>query len=149
MFTQRGKTGDCKGVKNTKSRNPKETLTTSHAINVEEKVNMRGGMSALHRKTQRVYRNIQKNLAKKYGNRPPDGVEQKPLVNIKDASYILIFGIPSEKWYDLPFPGLLFCQTSSQEVFHTNPITDEIKEPLSHNKRTSDVILHQSISLNE
>ena len=60
----------------------------------------------------------------KYGNKPPDGGEQKILVNVKDESGSLIMGIPTEEWYDLTSPGLMFSQTSSQELFHTEPITD-------------------------
>ena len=46
-----------------------------------------------------------------------------------------MMGIPTEEWYDLPYPGLMFCQTSSQEVLHTEPTTDEIKEVFLRNKR--------------
>ena len=51
----------------------------------------------------------------KYGNKTPDGGgKQKALVNIKGASYSLIMGTPTKEWYDLPSPGLIFWQTSSQ-----------------------------------
>ena len=52
----------------------------------------------------------------KPGNKPPYGGEQKTLVNVKDASCSLVMGIPTKEWYDLPYPGLVFSQTSSQEV---------------------------------
>ena len=50
----------------------------------------------------------------KSGNKPPDGEEQKTLVNVKDASFSIIMGIPTKEWDDLPYPGLVFCQTSSR-----------------------------------
>ena len=46
-----------------------------------------------------------------------------------------MMGIPTEEWYDLQYPGLMFYQTSSQEVLHTEPTTDEIKEVILRNKR--------------
>ena len=33
-------------------------------------------------------------------------------------------GIPAKDWDDLQSPGLVFCQTSSQEVLQMEPITD-------------------------
>ena len=43
-------------------------------------------------------------------------------------------GTPTKEWDDLPYPGLMFCQTSSQEVVHTEPINDKTKEEFSHIK---------------
>ena len=48
-------------------------------------------------------------------NKPPDGGEQKPLVNVKYIPFRLVVGISAEGWDDLPSSGLMFCQTSSQE----------------------------------
>ena len=36
-------------------------------------------------------------------------------------------GIPTKEWYDIPYPGLIFFQTSSQEVLQMEPITDKFK----------------------
>ena len=48
--------------------------------------------------------------------------------------------IPIEGWYDLPYPGIVFCQTLSQEVLQMEPITDEIKEAFLNNKRNANVM---------
>ena len=50
----------------------------------------------------------------KYGKNPPDGGEQKILVNVKDASYSLMMVIPTKEWYDLLSLVLIFFKTSSQ-----------------------------------
>ena len=42
-------------------------------------------------------------------------------------------GISTKEWDDLPYPGLMFCQTSSQEVMQTETITDKTKEAFLHN----------------
>ena len=52
----------------------------------------------------------------KYSNKPPGGGDQKALVNVEDASCSLVMGSPTEEWGKLPSPGLMFCQTSTQEV---------------------------------
>ena len=51
-------------LKNTRSRNTEETLTTSSEITVKKKDTMQGTMSSLHRKNQIEYRSIQKNEAR-------------------------------------------------------------------------------------
>ena len=42
--------------------------------------------------------------------------------------------IPSEEWDKLPPPVIMFCQTLSQEVLHTEPVTDKTKEAFLYNK---------------
>ena len=59
--------------------------------------------------------------------------EKKTLVNVKDASWSLMMGIPTEEWDDLPSPGLMICNNSLQEVFQTDPVTDKTKEAFLHN----------------
>ena len=77
----------------------------------------------------------------KYGTKTPDRVgEEKTLVNTEDASCNLIMGIPTEELDGLPYPGLVFCQTSSQEVLQMEPITDESKEMFSHKKRNDNIM---------
>ena len=62
----------------------------------------------------------------KYGNKPPYGRgEQKKLVNVEDASCILMMGIPTKEWDDLPYTGLVLCHTSSHKVFQMDPNTYE------------------------
>ena len=51
-----------------------------------------------------------------------------------------MMGIPAEEWDDPPSPGLMFCHTSSQKFLDMEPITDEIKEAFSNNKRNINVI---------
>ena len=45
-------------------------------------------------------------------NKPSVGGGDKALVNFKDASCSLIIGIPTKEWYYIPYPVLMFCQTS-------------------------------------
>ena len=37
-------------------------------------------------------------------------------------------GSPTEEWGKLPYPGLMFCQTSTQEVRQTEPINNSVRE---------------------
>ena len=48
--------------------------------------------------------------------------------------------ITTKEWGDLPSTGIMFYQTLSQEVFKMEPTTDEIKEALSYNKRSANLI---------
>ena len=66
--------------------------------------------------------------------------ENKKIVNVKDASCSIVMGIHTKEWDDLPSPGLMFCQTLSQEVLHKNPSTDKIKEAFSHNNGNTSII---------
>ena len=49
-------------------------------------------------------------------------------------------GIPTKERDELPYTGLMFCQTSSQEVLQTEPITDITKESFFHNKGSASVM---------
>ena len=60
----------------------------------------------------------------KYSNNPPSVGDQKALVNVKDALCSLIMGAPAEEWGKLPSPGVMLCQTSTQEVPQTEPINN-------------------------
>ena len=55
--------------------------------------------------------------------------------------------IPTKDWDDLPYPGLMFYQTSSQEVLHMEPITYKVQEVFSHNKRNDNIMLVGDIIL--
>ena len=59
---------------------------------------------------------IWKMKQEKYSNNPPGGGDQKALVNVKDASFSIMMGSPTEEWGKLQYPGLMLCQTSTQEV---------------------------------
>ena len=50
-------------------------------------------------------------------------------------------GILTNEWDDIPSPGLVFCQASSQKVLQTEPVPDKIKEALLHNK-VKFVVIH-------
>ena len=63
----------------------------------------------------------------KYSNKPHGGGEQRALVNIKDALCSIIMGYPTKKWVKIPSPGLVFCQTSTQEVQQTEPIKNSVR----------------------
>ena len=47
-------------------------------------------------------------IHKKSSINPPDGGDQKVLVNVKEASYSLMIGSLTEAWDDPPYPGLMF-----------------------------------------
>ena len=64
----------------------------------------------------------------KSSNKPPGGGYQKELVNVKDASCSLIMEDPTEEWGKLPSPGLMFYQTSTQEVTHAEPINNSVNK---------------------
>ena len=77
----------------------------------------------------------------KYGNKPPDGGgEQKTLVNVEDASCIVMMGIPIKEWYYLPYPGTVLYQTSSHKVLQMYSNTDEAQEVFSKNKQNSNIM---------
>ena len=51
-----------------------------------------------------------------------------------------MMGILTEEWDEFPSTGLMFCQTSPQEVFKMEPITDKTKEALLYKKRNTNVM---------
>ena len=64
----------------------------------------------------------------KLSNKPPDGGEQKSLVNVKDAFCSLMMGSPTNEWGELPFPGLIFYQTSTQEARQNQYINNSVRK---------------------
>ena len=64
----------------------------------------------------------------KYSNKPPGGGDHKALVNVKDDPCSLMMGYPTKEWFKLPSPGLMFCQTLTQEVRQTHPINNIVKK---------------------
>ena len=77
----------------------------------------------------------------KYYNKPPGGVDQKALVNAKDSSFSLMMGSPTKEWGKLPYPGLIFCQTSTQEFRQTEPINNSVRKGYTSIKQVGDTIL--------
>ena len=62
------------------------------------------------------------------------------MVSAKDASFSLMIGISTEEWEYIPYLGLMFFQTSSQEVFQMEPITDKPKINFLRNKHKSNIM---------
>ena len=77
----------------------------------------------------------------KSSNNPPGGGYQKALVHVKDASCILVMVSPTEEWDKLPYPGLMFCQTSTQEVQKTESINNSVRKGDSSIMHVGDNIL--------
>ena len=50
------------------------------------------------------------------------------MVNIREALCSLIMGSPTEEWGELPSPGLMFCQTSKQEISQNNTISNSLRK---------------------
>ena len=84
---------------------------------------------------------FRKTKQRKYANNPPGGRHQKVLVNLKETSYSLIMGYPTKEWGEPPSTGLMFCQTSAQEVLQTEPINDKTKKRNSSIIHVGDTIL--------
>ena len=51
-----------------------------------------------------------------------------------------MIGITTEEWDYLPYPGLIFYHTSSQELFQMEIITDKFQEVLLRNKHNTNII---------
>ena len=49
-------------------------------------------------------------------------------------------GILTKEWDDIPYPGIIFFQTSPQEVLQMEPITDKVQEVFSRNKHNAKII---------
>ena len=49
-------------------------------------------------------------------------------------------GIPTNEWDDIPYPGIMLCQTSSQEILQMVTITNKSQELLSHNKHNANIM---------
>ena len=64
----------------------------------------------------------------KSSNKPPGGGEHKSLVDIIDALCSLMMGSPTEEWGKLSYPGLVFCQNSTQEVQQTESINNSVSK---------------------
>ena len=72
---------------------------------------------------------------------PPGEGGQKALLNVKDSSCSIIMGSPTKEWGKLPFTGLMFCQTSTQEVRQTEPINKSVRKGDSRIMHVGDNIL--------
>ena len=77
----------------------------------------------------------------KYSNDPPGGGYQKVLVNVKDASCILMMRSPTDERGELPSPGLMFCQTSTQEARKHQSINKSVRKGDARIMHVGDTIL--------
>ena len=77
----------------------------------------------------------------KSSNKHPGGGYQKTLVNIKYALCSLMMGSPTEEWVKLQSPGLMFCQTSTQEVPKTEPINNSARKVNNSKMHVVDTML--------
>ena len=62
-------------------------------------------------------------------------------MNVKYASCSLMIGSPTEEWGELPSPGLMFCQTSTQEARQTEYINNSVRKGDSSIMHVGDTIL--------
>ena len=65
----------------------------------------------------------------------------KALVNVKDASCSLMMGSPTDEWGELPYPGLMFCQTSTQEAWQNQSINNSVSKGCARIMHVGDTIL--------
>ena len=77
----------------------------------------------------------------KSSNKPPGGGDQKALVNVKDVSCSLMMGSPTDEWGELPSPGLMSCQTSTQEFRKNQPINNSVSKGDASVMHVGDTIL--------
>ena len=61
-------------------------------------------------------------------NPPPSGGDQKALVNVKDTLCSLMMGSPTDEWGELPSPGLMLCQTSTQDARKNQSINNSVRK---------------------
>ena len=54
-------------------------------------------------------------------------------------------GARSKEWDDSPYPGLMYCQTSTQEFPQTDPINDNTKKAKSRIIHVRDTIMAATV----
>ena len=129
MFAQRRKIGDNEGNRKEKYKRPRRNLDHTTCNNCGEKWHYYGNSDcptqANLKEDAEVFRKMNQD---KYSNKPPGGGYQKVLVNVKDPLCSLIMGDPTKEWVKPPSPGLIFFQTSTQEVPQTEHIKNSVKK---------------------
>ena len=114
MYAQHGKTGDDEGDRKKKEQRPRRNLDHITCKNCGEKDHYNGNndcpTQARLKEDEEAFRKMKQN---KYSNKPPGGGDQKALGNVKDTSYSLMMGAPTEEWVKPPSTGINFCQTST------------------------------------
>ena len=81
----------------------------------------------------------------KSSNKPPGGGDQKSLVNVKDASCSFMMGPPTKEWGELPSPGLMFCQASTQGSRQNQAINNSVRKGDSRIMHVGDTILDAAV----
>ena len=118
MFAKSGKTGDEDDKTKYDKHPPKINLDHITCNDCGEKghfaENIKGYTQTKLKEDAEAFRKMKQG---KYGTKPPDGGgKQKTLVNAEVVSCSFMMGIPTEEWDYLLSTGLMFFQTSSQEV---------------------------------
>ena len=62
------------------------------------------------------------------------------MVNFEDAECIPMTVVPTKEWDDIPYPRIVFYQTSSQEIFRMEAKIDEAQESFLHINLNSNII---------
>ena len=120
MLSQSGKTGDDEGVVKEKDQRPKINLDHITCKYCGEKGHYDGNKYCPNQtRLKEDAETFRKIGQEKSYNKPPGGGDHKAQVNVKDALCSLMMGSPTEEWGELPYPGLMFCQTSTQEARQT------------------------------
>ena len=117
MFAQRRKTGDDEGNGKEKEQRPRKNLDHVTGNDCGEKGHYAGNngcpTQARLKEDAEAFRKVKQ---EKLSNKPPGEGDQKSLVNVKNASCSLMMGSTTNEWGELTSPGLMFCQTSTQEA---------------------------------
>ena len=117
MFAQHGKTGYNEGDGKEKDKIPRRNLDQIICNDCGDKVHYAGNIDWPTQTKLKEYEDAFRNTKQeKYSNKPPGGGYQKPLVNVKYAFCSIMMGDPTEEWGEPPSPGLMFCQTLTQEA---------------------------------
>ena len=77
----------------------------------------------------------------KSSNKPPGGGDQKAPVNVKDASCSLMMVSSTDEWVELPSPGLMLFQTSTQEAWKNQSINNSVRKGDASIMHVGDTIL--------
>ena len=129
MFAQHGKTGDDEGDGKEKEQRPRRNLDHITCKDSGEEGHYAGNNNcptqARLKEGAEVFRKMKQN---KSSNKPPGGGDQKALTNVKDALCSLMMGSPTYEWGELPSPGLMFCQTSTQEARQNQYINNSVNK---------------------
>ena len=142
MFAQHGKTGYNEGDGKEKDKIPRRNLDQIICNDCGDKVHYAGNIDWPTQTKLKEYEDAFRNTKQeKYSNKPPGGGYQKPLVNVKYAFCSIMMGDPTEEWGEPPSPGLMFCQTLTQEAPYTEPIKNNMKKGKSIRMHVGDTIL--------